>query len=310
MGELQEHLKKNKDISQFKNDILSYVVTDVVIMILFMALLGHGACANNSQEFSSPTGIDLNENGILAPISSIKSADIIIDIGSDPESYIYGAVHMPFTSFMENNTIKPLPAIAAVIGNAGILRNDSVALYGECLPCGGGPSTATFAYWIMRYAGHEDVKLIDGGYEEWVKAGGRTQDAGSSRKKTAYELHPREDLLANFSYVASGVAQLVDARLTRDFFLGTIPGSINIPYDDVVEGDKIKNESSLLRVFSKVDKNKPVVVYTTTGVKASVVWFALTFMGYDAKLYTFQDYYNNNGRVYLPIKQYIIETEI
>jgi thiosulfate/3-mercaptopyruvate sulfurtransferase len=306
MATIQGHLEKeNMDTSNIMSDILSRVI----IIGMVMVLLGYVACADSYQDLSL-TNNSLNENSILVPISCLKSDDIIVDIGSDPEKYIYGAVHMPFTAFLENNTIKPLPAIAAVIGDAGISRNDSVALYGECLPCGGGPTTATFAYWIMRYAGHEDVKLIDGGYDEWVQAGGKNQDTGSSRKKTAYELHPREDLLANFSYVASGVAQLVDARLARDFLLGTIPGSVNIPYDDVVEGDKIKNESSLQRVFSKVDKNKPVVVYSTTGVKASVVWFALTLMGYDAKLYTFQDWHTNNGRVYLPIKQYIIETEI
>jgi 3-mercaptopyruvate sulfurtransferase SseA len=330
-----------------------------------MLLLGHGACAESSDygwiqdkfnnlvdKFTSSDDNDFNSNGIIVPASRLKSTDLILDVGSDPEKYIYGAVHVPFTgswvnvtenhrenrmhrihfgikhplshllalfsssrtrlftAFMENNSIKPLPAIAAIIGDAGISRNDSVALYGKCLPCGGGPSTATFVYWIMRYAGHENVKLIDGGYEEWVRAGGQTQSVPSLRNKTAFVLHPRSELLANFSYVARGGAQLVDARSSKDFFLGTIPGSMNIPYDNVIEGDKIKNESSLKSIFREVNKNKPVVVYTATGVKASVVWFALTLMGYDAKLYTFQDWYYNKGPIYLPVRQYVIETEI
>jgi thiosulfate/3-mercaptopyruvate sulfurtransferase len=320
MNSLPRHLRRRKaSLICTKRDILSYTIIIGTIMLL----LGHGACAESSDygwiqdkfnnlvdKFTSSDDNDFNSNGIIVPASRLKSTDLILDVGSDPEKYIYGAVHVPFTAFMENNSIKPLPAIAAIIGDAGISRNDSVALYGKCLPCGGGPSTATFVYWIMRYAGHENVKLIDGGYEEWVRAGGQTQSVPSLRNKTAFVLHPRSELLANFSYVARGGAQLVDARSSKDFFLGTIPGSMNIPYDNVIEGDKIKNESSLKSIFREVNKNKPVVVYTATGVKASVVWFALTLMGYDAKLYTFQDWYYNKGPIYLPVRQYVIETEI
>ena len=320
MNSLQRHLRRRKtSLICTKRDIISYAIIIGTVMLL----LGHGACAESSDyswiqdefnnlvdKFTSSDDNDFNSNGIIVPASRLKSTDLILDVGSDPEKYIYGAVHIPFTAFMENNSIKSLPAIAAIIGDAGISRNDSVALYGKCLPCGGGPSTATFVYWIMRYAGHENVKLIDGGYEEWVREGGQTQSVPSLRNKTAFVLHPRSELLAEFSYVARGGAQLVDARSSKDFFLGTIPGSMNIPYDNVIEGDKIKNESSLKSIFREVNKNKPVVVYTATGVKASVVWFALTLMGYDAKLYTFQDWYYNKGPIYLPARRNVIETEI
>ena len=320
MNALQKHLRRTKaGFICIKRDILSYTI----LFGMIMPLLCYGACAESSDydwiqdklnslidTFTSNDETDFTSNDIIVPVSSVKSSDIILDVGSDPEKYIYGAVHIPFTALMENNSLKPLPAIAAILGDAGISRNDSVALYGKCLPCGGGPSTATFVYWIMRYAGHENVKLIDGGYEEWVRAGGQTQNMPSLRNKTAFVLNPRSDLLANYSYVARGEAQLVDARPPRDFVLGTIPGSINIPYDEVIEGDKIKNESSLQSVFSKINNKKPVVVYTTTGVKASVVWFALTLMGYDAKLYTFQDWYYHKGLMYLPERQDVIETEI
>lgn len=295
-----------------------------IILNIIMLLLCHGACAESSDyswilgELNSLTDLvapnhmtDFTSKDMIVPISSLKSSDIILDVGSDPASYIYGAVHIPYTAFfMENYSLKPLPAIATILGDAGISRNDSVALYGKCLPCGGGPSPATFVYWIMRYAGHDDVKLMDGGYEEWVGAGGQTQNAPSLKSRTVFVLNPRYDLMINYSYVARGEAQLVDARPSNQFGLGTIPGSINIPSDEVCERNKIKNESDLQSIFSNLDNKKPVVVYTATGVKASVVWFALTLMGYDAKLYTFQDWNYHKGAIYLPKKQNAIETEI
>ena len=70
---------------------------------------------------------------------------------------------------------------------------------------------------------------------------------------------------------------------------------MNIPYESVITGNsRIKDETKLARVFSILNKNQPVVVYTNTGIKGSVEWFALELLGYDARLYSYSDYYQNN----------------
>ena len=81
----------------------------------------------------------------------------------------------------------------------------------------------------------------------------------------------------------------MDARSLQEFGAESIPGSINIPYDSVMTNGRIKDEAKLKVLFSGIRKDKPVVVYTTTGVKASLVWFALEIMGYDARLSTWQE---------------------
>jgi len=63
----------------------------------------------------------------------------------------------------------------------------------------------------------------------------------------------------------------------------------------VLDGKRIKDEAALKRVFAVLSKERPVVVYTNTGIKASVEWFVLKLMGYDAKLYSWQDWlYHQN----------------
>jgi thiosulfate/3-mercaptopyruvate sulfurtransferase len=79
----------------------------------------------------------------------------------------------------------------------------------------------------------------------------------------------------------------------QEFGSGSIPGSISIPYTSVLNGKKIKGEDQLDKVFMILDKDQPVVVFTSTGMKASVVWFALEMMGYDARLYNYQDWVEN-----------------
>ena len=79
--------------------------------------------------------------------------------------------------------------------------------------------------------------------------------------------------------------QIIDARTPPEFAMGTIPGSVSMPYESVLADKKITGEDRLDMVFMVLNKNQPVVVFTNTGMKGSVVWFALEMMGYDARLY-------------------------
>jgi len=106
-------------------------------------------------------------------------------------------------------------------------------------------------------------------------------------QKTEGKPHP---LFATYEDIKNGQMQIVDARTPQEFAAGAIPGAVNLPYDMVQNGDNIIDDTSLNATFADLDKNRPVVVYTSTGVKASPVCFALQVLGYDARLYTYQDW--------------------
>jgi thiosulfate/3-mercaptopyruvate sulfurtransferase len=105
----------------------------------------------------------------------------------------------------------------------------------------------------------------------------------------------RQEYAATYDLVKSGSAQIVDARSIQEFGAGSIPGSINIPSESVTSNNKIRDEKKLEKVFSILSKNQPVVVFTNTGLKGSVVWFALNLLGYDAKLYSYENYLVNQA---------------
>ncbi len=58
----------------------------------------------------------------------------------------------------------------------------------------------------------------------------------------------------------------------------------------------IKPHADLQKVFAGLQKDRPVVVYTNIGVEASLVWFALNLSGYDARLYSWRDWLENQPR--------------
>ncbi len=248
---------------------------------------GNPAVTEDSEDMVAPS------REVLINSSDVTDNIIMLDGSDYPASFIPGAVHISYREFVDiNNTacLKNISDIARILGDAGISRTDPLVVYGECQPCGGGPSTATYVYWLLRYMGHEDIRVLNGGIDAWMEAGLPVENSSTTRPKSTYSPAFREDLYANYDYAKSGKAQIVDARSVEEFERGTIPGSINIPYDEALDGKIIRAESELEGIFSNLTKNKPVVVFTTTGTKASVIWFSLDMLGYDAKMYTYRDW--------------------
>ena len=228
---------------------------------------------------------------ILVPLSDVKNYDVILDISPNATQYIAGAINLDYVEFFDQDKrLKPDSELARILGDAGISRNDSVVVYGECLPCGGGPSAATYTYWIMKYLGQEKIGLLNGEISDWTAAKLPTENMSTIKLKSDYKPMLRPELLATYDFVESNQTQIVDARTPQDSSVGSIPGSINIPYDAVLEKDKLKDSNALSLLFSGLNKDRSVVVYSATGVKASMVCFALELLGYKASLYTWNDW--------------------
>ena len=240
---------------------------------------------------------------MLASFDSINSSDIVLDISPNATEYIPGAINIPYTKFVEKDgTLKSLSKLAAILGDAGISETDAVKISGECQPCGGGPSAATFGYAVLKYAGQKDVKMIDGSIDDWVREGRPTSSRPAILPAKVYTATIDADLMATYEFVHSGTAQIIDARSETEFKAGAIPGAVNMPYGMVLDAKRLKDEAALTELFSSIRKDQPVVVYTNTGVKASMVWFALKLLGYDAKIYTWLDWKSNSPRLNIALQ--------
>jgi thiosulfate/3-mercaptopyruvate sulfurtransferase len=246
---------------------------------------------------------------MLMPISDVSGSDVLLDISENSSEHIKGSKVIPYTEFIVGEgRLKSVPEIAAILGGAGISRSDNVVIYGECMPCGGGPAPATYVYWMIKCLGHENLWVLDGNVEDCALAGlpitnssqamfsadmPEIDGTGKDRSSENYTPNFTTDLFATYDYVKRGDAQVVDARLPEEKEEGTIPGAVSIPYESVLDGHRIKNETGLEKVFMNLSRDRPVVVFTDTGIKASVVWFSLKLLGYEARLYSWSDWLEN-----------------
>jgi len=241
---------------------------------------------------------------VLVPPTGVSQYNIILDISPAATEYIAGSINIPYTEFVnEDKSLRSASEIARILGDAGISENDCVVITGECQPCGGGSGAADFTYFAMKYLGHECVALLDGGIDAWVAAKEQTVTAPATLSPKSYQPAIKPELLATYEYVKSGQAQIVDARSKDEFNAGSLPAAISIPYESLQDGKRLKDESAVNDLFATLDRNRPVVVFSETGVKASLNWLALTLAGHDARLYTYQDWLANQPKLNITLQE-------
>ena len=219
------------------------------------------------------------------------------------------AGHIPGAVFFDHDRIvdpasdlpHTLPSaadFAAAMGKLGVAADKRIVVYD-----GAGIFTAPRVWWMLRVFGAGDVAVLDGGYPAWI-AGERPVETGESKRLgTAFQAEADLGAVADAEAVKAaletGTAQVVDARASSRFRglvaepraglrAGHMPGSLNLPFTELVEGTKLKDDEGLRRAFAEagVDLGRPVITTCGSGVTAAVLAFGLARLGVaDVKLY-------------------------
>jgi thiosulfate/3-mercaptopyruvate sulfurtransferase len=227
---------------------------------------------------------------ILKPIKSVSTSDLVVDV-SNGESYanshIKNAIHLPADSFLnDDGNLKSDQELAETLGGAGISENDSVVLYGSSQSSG----EAELAFWVLSYLGHRDVMLLDGSLADWKAAGLPVDSRENGKEAVTYRPDPKPELLAQYEYVKSGQAQILDARPFVELGKGRIHGSTAFDPNNIIKEDKIKDADDLNVVFERLSKDTPIVVYSNDYSRSSLIWYALQLMGFEASIYSWEDW--------------------
>lgn len=189
----------------------------------------------------------------------------------------------------------PLPArsdFARTLGRLGIGPTTPVVAY----DAQGAPYAAR-AWWLLRWMGHEDVAVLDGGLAAWRDAGGRLESgpAASPPAGEPYPLHaaacPTIDAESLRAHL--GRVRLIDARAPERFrgdvepldrAAGHIPGALNRFFKDNLASDgRFKPRDVLRSEWSPwLAGETMVVAYCGSGVTACHNLLAIAHAGFDA----------------------------
>ncbi|HEV8062682.1 MAG TPA: sulfurtransferase [Gemmataceae bacterium] len=176
------------------------------------------------------------------------------------------------------------------LGDAGIDLDKPVVLCGS-----DDVREAARIWWIMRYWGVKDVRILNGGWPAWQAAGGQAAKEERHPQPRTLDLKARADRLATkdqlLTLLKGAPPQILDVRSTAEFCgdrttakrNGSIPGAINLEWSECIDAktNKFKSSAELQQLFQdhKIDVNKPAITYCQSGGRASVMAFALELMG-------------------------------
>ncbi len=155
---------------------------------------------------------------------------------------------------------------------------------------------AARVWWMLRAFGVTDVKLLEGGLPEWIREGRPLEQGATGREPRRFTGRLDHSFVASLTDVrqalASGAAQVVDAR-PAERFLGTapeprpglksghMPGSVNLPFVEIVEHGKLKSHDALAATMAAhgVDLAKPIITTCGSGVSAAILALAVQEAG-------------------------------
>jgi thiosulfate/3-mercaptopyruvate sulfurtransferase len=176
------------------------------------------------------------------------------------------------------------------LGEAGVDPRRTVVIYGDS-----DVRDAARVWWILRYWGIEDVRLLNGGWPAWLRAGGKTSQEAVKPTSKPVTLTAQKARLATKDQLLTGLRvqppQLIDARSEKEYCGttklakrgGSIPGAVHLEWTECLDSQtqKFKPPAELAQLFKerKIDVNQPAVTYCQSGGRAAVVAFTLELMG-------------------------------
>jgi len=155
---------------------------------------------------------------------------------------------------------------------------------------------AARVWWTLRAFGVRDARILEGGLPKWVKEGRPLEEGAALPATRHFTARLDHSFVASLADVrralADGSAQVVDARSAERFRgeapeprpglkSGHMPGSLNVPFVEIVEHGKLKPPEALAQVLIAhgVDLARPVITTCGSGVTAAVLSLAVEEAG-------------------------------
>jgi thiosulfate/3-mercaptopyruvate sulfurtransferase len=234
--------------------------------------------------------------------------DVRWALGRDDGPDLYRSGHIPGAAFVDLETDladppgngrgrHPLPDLARfgeAMRRCGVRGDRSVVVYDDVAG-----TSAARAWWLLRYAGHRDVRVLDGGWSAWVAAGGDVERGEILPDPGSFAPRPGGMPVLEAGQVLAFAREgaLVDVRAAERFrgeaepvdpVAGHIPGAVNVPTAASLTSrgsvEVLKQRDELATLYAGM-LGGPVGFYCGSGVTAAHGVLVAAVLGVEAALY-------------------------
>ncbi len=221
---------------------------------------------------------------------------------SGPREYaaghVPGAVYVDLDSELADapgeggrHPLPPTAVFEAAMRRAGVRGDTPVVVYDDWQGLAAGR-----CWWLLRYHGHSDARILDGGWSAWLADGGASEHGAPAPVPGDFMAHPGGMPVVEADRVPD-VAVLVDARAPEryrgetepiDPVAGRIPGAVNVPtVRNLTDDGRFRPAHELREIYAEVGAvpGADVAAYCGSGVTAVHDIVAMEIAGVRSALY-------------------------
>ena len=230
----------------------------------------------------------------------VKVVEVDVDTTAYDKGHVPGAIGLDWRKDLQAQPVRdllPKDQFEALLSRHGISADDTIIAYGD-----NNNWFAAWFVWNLKYYGHRDVRLMDGGRKKWEAEGRELATESPAAKPAQYRASdPNAKIRALRDHVRSRYqdsgSRLVDVRSPKEYSGellapenlpqegaqrgGHIPGAANIPWGQAVREDgTFKSADELKELYGSkgVTPDKQVIAYCRIGERSSHTWFVLQYL--------------------------------
>jgi thiosulfate/3-mercaptopyruvate sulfurtransferase len=234
--------------------------------------------------------------------TGLRLVEVDVDTTAYDQGHVPGAIGFNWQTQLQarpQRDLLPADQFGVLLGEHGIGPDSTVVAYGD-----NNNWFAAWFVWNLKYYGHRDARLMDGGRKKWLVEGRPTTTESPRVQPVTYRVGKsdpsiralREEVAQAQARQGAGVA-LVDVRSPKEFSGellapenlpqegaqrgGHIPGAVNIPWGQAVAENgtfKPRQELEALYLGQGVTRDKEVIAYCRIGERSSHTWFVLKYL--------------------------------
>jgi thiosulfate/3-mercaptopyruvate sulfurtransferase len=234
--------------------------------------------------------------------SNVRIAEVDYDAKANYElGHIPGAVLFDWKNDINDpltRNVLTKEACQALLQNAGVNNDTTLLLYGDF-----NNWFAAFAFWVFKYYGYKDIRLINGGRKKWLQEDrALAKDVPSYPKGNFAASQPDSKIRVFLDEVKRAVnapgLEMIDVRSPKEFSGeilappeyptehaqrgGHIPGAVNIPWAQAVNDSDgtFKKSEELKQLYESkgITPDKEIIAYCRIGERSSHTWFVLKYL--------------------------------
>jgi thiosulfate/3-mercaptopyruvate sulfurtransferase len=235
---------------------------------------------------------------------NVRVFEVDVDTAAYEQDHVEGAIGLNWRTDLQQHPVRDLidkKALETLLSRAGATNDTTIVVYGD-----NNNWFAAWFFWLLKYYGHKDARLVNGGRAKWIAEGRPLTNAAPAFATSTYtakspdaSVRALRDVV--LERVTDGKAKIVDVRSPKEYSGellapenlpqegaqrgGHIPGAQNVPWGTAVAEDgRFKTADELRAIYEAkgLAGGSEVIAYCRIGERSAHTWFVLRYLlGHD-----------------------------